>query len=248
MAANTPWPRLFVRLFGTGAAVIVAVAVSTYQLRRDAALDQMRDDKIMTLAAQSAFFSDVLRRIAADTTILTHQNVFEEPGDDSLWRAARHFGIFAQAIGNYRSIRLLDAEGREMLESAVDSYGTVYTRIAPGDTPMPTEVAAAAALPEGVTLMRPDVEANADEPRPICHIVAPVASGMQGPRRYLATTYRFDLLFDRLFRLSHNTAGTLIVATPQGFWSTPVGDAGLRWRYDRADAGGPEPLRAHPEV
>lgn len=248
MAAVKNWPRIFIRLFGAGVVLTVASAVVVYEMRREAALDRLRADKIQTVAAQGAFFFDVLRRLSADITILTNQTEFEEAGDDALVRIAREFSVFVQAVGNYREIRLLDAAGREVVESAADGFGTVYTRIASGAPSMSPEVAAAFDLPPGIVLMRPEVDTASEVARPISRFIAPVVSGTTGPRRVLATTYRFDLIFDRIFRLAHGVPGTLVIANAQGFWSTRVGDAAPRWRYDRVGADNPEALQISPDA
>ncbi|SBW08816.1 hypothetical protein KL86APRO_12462 [uncultured Alphaproteobacteria bacterium] len=135
VATHPKWPRLFVKLFGIGAALVLVVSLGVYEVRRKAELAALEDEKVSTLAAQSAFLLDVLGRLSADLTILGRQSELEDPDPEALERLAKEYGAFVRAVGDYQSVRLLDSHDTELVRAGTDEFGVIHTHVGAAPTP-----------------------------------------------------------------------------------------------------------------
>lgn len=247
MLTESHWPRLFAKLFGIGAAAIVALAFGNFESRRSEALTRLEADHATTVATQAAFFLDVLHRLDADLQILSRQTELQIPEPVALHRLAREYGDFVRATHNYQSIRLIDSLGVELMRAATDEFGGIHERI--GIAPALPEdagiVAALAQLAPEAKLLTSQADPTSIVPRPLWRLA--IGTPDTDPhRRAVVALYRADTLFDRLARIGGNADTTLMLVSRTGVWSTVGRGLPRVWRYEPAGDAPPEPVRAYP--
>lgn len=169
MAGEFHWPRLFVKVFGIGAVLILLVAVGVYEIRRQDEIETLRNEKTAILAAQTTFFLDVLHRLSADLTILADQTELTDPNPLALIDVAREYATMVNAVGNYRSIRLADAHGTELIRVVAEESGLVVTHVGAAEIPSldARAIAALASAPHDAVMMLSDVDRRGGRSRPI---------------------------------------------------------------------------------
>lgn len=250
MATHPKWPRLFVKLFGIGAALVLVVSLGVYEVRRKAELAALEDEKVSTLAAQSAFLLDVLGRLSADLTILSRQSELEDPDPEALERLAKEYGAFVRAVGDYQSVRLLDSHDTELVRAGTDEFGVIHTHVGAAPTPESDARAARAlaAMSREAMLLVDRTDASGMHLRPLWRLAVATEDDGQGPR-FVVADYRADILFDRLARLAGDTPGAILLIGGRGVWSAETGRAlpGI-WEHQDLGADPPNPLRANPDT
>ncbi len=248
---NKPWPRLFARIFASGALLIGLGGIAVFEVRRLDQLNQLEAAKAGVVAAQVNLFNDVLHRLRADLLILSGQSELDAPHPDArnLADLAREYAEFARAIGFYSSIRLVGMDGQQLIQVLNGESGEVHVAVNhPGDRFRDTLALERARSAPGGMLMQNDVARVAGAPHPVMRFVITSPDAERAERKMVEVTYRADTLFTRIVQYALRSDSSTLLLTHDGYWRAEDNGERQAWYYyDLASGAAPLAL-AYPEA
>ena len=222
----------------------LALCFSIFELHREKSLNEIATQQKGMISGLTGYSSDVFRRMHGDLRILSSQSEFVASLDARKLHdlLAREYVEIADAIPLFVRIRLLDADGREILHIAAGERGAYIRRPLAETAVEDRRLVREALSPDDGRFVMSQVSTERDRGMgegfvPVVTVAAPTALSPEGHPRVIAATYDLTKVFYRLRRIAEVASVNFMAVNRNGYWLSST-EAAVNWGPSAADEAG----------